>query len=280
MGGHGYVAGVISQAEKASHFRALHVPGRPLLIPNPWDAGSARLLVSLGFAALATTSSGFAATLGRPDGSVSKDQVLEHCASVVAAVDAPVSADLENGFADDPQGVFATVAEAAATGLAGCSIEDFSDRPDTPIYDRALAAQRVAAAAEAAHADVDMVLTGRAENFIRGNPDLADTIARLQAYQEAGADVLYAPGLVDLADIRTVVSSVDRPLNVLAWPGLPDVSRLTEAGVARISVGGGFAQVAWGAVVRAGRELLDDGTFGYLELAAQGRAQSAAAFDA
>src|SRR5580704_4151784 len=193
-----------SQSEKAARFLGLHRKGSPLLLPNPWDQGSARVLAALGFAALATTSSGFAATLGRLDGSVSRDEALTHAAVIVAATPLPVSADLENCFADDPAGVARTVTLAAATGLAGCSIEDFSG---TAIYDAALAAERVAAAAEAAHAGpVRLVLTARAENYLHGRPDLADTIARLQAYQAAGADVLYAPGLTRLADIRQVVT--------------------------------------------------------------------------
>jgi 2-methylisocitrate lyase-like PEP mutase family enzyme len=260
-----------------SNFRALHVPGRPLLMPNPWDAGTAKLLASLGFAALATTSSGHAATLGRVDGAVRRGEALAHAASIVTAVDVPVSADLENGFADDPEGVFATVTDAVGVGLAGCSIEDFSGNS---IYDLALAAERVAAAVNAARAGTGLVLTARAENFIRGNPDLAHTIKRLQAYQEAGADVLYAPGLKAAGDIRSVIASVDRPVNVLTVPDLPPVAELAELGVARISVGGAFGQVALAALDRAGRELLDAGTYGFLELAAEGRRQAAAAFTA
>jgi 2-methylisocitrate lyase-like PEP mutase family enzyme len=263
---------VTAQAET---FRSLHVPGRPLLMPNPWDVGTARLLSGLGFRALATTSSGFAATLGRPDGHVTRDESLAHAAAVVAAVDVPVSADLENGFADDPDGVRTTVERAVSAGLAGCSIEDFSGNPAAPIYDAGLAAERIAAAATAT-GDSGLVLTGRAENLIRGNPDLADTIARLQAYQAAGADVLFAPGLARLADIRSVVSSVDRPVNVLVRPGLADVAALAEAGVARISVGGAFSRVALGALALAGRELLDEGSYGFLDLAAEGGAAIAA----
>ncbi|MFN2535626.1 MAG: isocitrate lyase/phosphoenolpyruvate mutase family protein [Pseudonocardiaceae bacterium] len=259
-------------AAKVSAFRALHVPGRPLLMPHPGDAGTAKLLASLGFQALATTSSGHAATLGRLDGCVQRAEALAHAASIVAAVDAPVSADLENGFADDPEAVFATVTEAVGVGLAGCSIEDFSG---DSIYDLALAAERVAAAAGGG-----LVLTARAENFIRGNPDLADTIKRLQAYQEAGADVLYAPGLTAADDIRSVVSSVDRPVNVLTLPGLPTVAALAQLGVARISVGGAFSQVALAALDRAGRELLESGTYGFLDSAAEGRRQASAAFTA
>jgi 2-methylisocitrate lyase-like PEP mutase family enzyme len=259
-------------AAKVSAFRALHVPGRPLLMPNPWDAGTAKLLASLGFQALATTSSGHAATLGRLDGRVQRDEALAHAASLVAAVDIPVSADLENGFADDPEAVFATVTDAVGVGLAGCSIEDFSG---DSIYDLALAAERVAAAA-----DAGLVLTARAENFIRGNPDLTDTIKRLQAYQEAGADVLYAPGLTAADDISCVIASVDRPVNVLTLPGLPTVAELAQLGVARISVGGAFSQVALAALDRAGRELLESGTYGFLDSAAEGRRQASAAFTA
>ncbi|MGH3823321.1 MAG: isocitrate lyase/PEP mutase family protein [Pseudonocardiaceae bacterium] len=262
-------------ADHVKTFRALHVPGRPLLMPNPWDAGTAKLLASLGFQALATTSSGHAATLGRLDGAVTRGEALAHAASIVAAVDVPVSADLENGFADDPDAVFATVTDAIGVGLAGCSIEDFSGHS---IYDAKLAVERVAAAVNAARTGAGLVLTARAENYLRGNPDLADTIARLQAYQEAGAEVLYAPGLTSLDDIRIVVASVDRPVNVLTFPGVGTVAELGELGVARISVGGAFSQVALAALTRAGRELLGEGTYGFLDAAAEGRRQSAAAF--
>ena len=241
---------------KAREFLELHVPGQPLLMPNPWDAGSAKVLASLGFQALATTSSGFAATLGRPDGAVARDEALAHAAAVVAAVDLPVSADLENGFADDPDAVYATVRAAASAGLAGCSIEDWSGNH---LYDRALAAERITAAAEAAGIEPGLVLTARAENLIRGNSDLDDVIARLQAYREAGAQVLYAPGLRRIEDVWRVVGAVDAPVNVLALPGLPSVAELAEAGVARISVGGAFSHVAFGALARAGRELLELG---------------------
>lgn len=254
------------------------MPGQPLLMPNPWDAGTAMLLASLGFQALATTSSGHAATLGRLDGSIDRDEALAHAAAMVAAVDVPVSADLENGFADDAGAVFSTVAGAAAVGLAGCSIEDFTGSATAPFYEIGLATDRVAAAVEAARTS-GLVLTARAENFVRGNPDLADTIERLQAYQQAGADVLYAPGLTDLDDIRRVVRSVDRPVNVLVRPSLAPVSELARAGVARISVGGAFSQVALAALTRAGRELLDHGTYEFLDLAAEGREQVKATFD-
>jgi 2-methylisocitrate lyase-like PEP mutase family enzyme len=235
-------------------------------MPNPWDAGSAKLLASLGFEALATTSSGFAATLGRMDGAVSRDEALAHAAAIVAATDLPVSADLENCFADDPAGVARTVGLALETGLAGCSVEDFGRRPDARLYDARLAAERVAAAAEAAHAaPVHLVITARAENHIRGNPDLADTIARLQAYQEAGADVLFAPGVTALDEVRQLVASVDRPVSVLPGPGAPTVAELGEVGVGRISVGGGFAFAALAGVVDAARELRDRGTYGFRE---------------
>jgi 2-methylisocitrate lyase-like PEP mutase family enzyme len=253
-------------------FLALHVPGRPLLMPNPWDEGSAKLLASLGFAALATTSGGHAGTLGRLDGGVSRGEALAHAATLVAAVDVPVSADLENGFADDPEGVRETYRLAAATGLAGASIEDWSG---TALYDVGRAAERVAAAVESAPG---LVVTARAENYLRGNPSLHDTIARLQAYQAAGAHVLYAPFVTDLADIRAIVTSVDRPVNVLARPGLASVAELAAVGVARISVGGAFSLVGLGAVTRAARELLEEGTYGFFETAAEGKAATTAAW--
>jgi 2-methylisocitrate lyase-like PEP mutase family enzyme len=263
----------------AARFLALHRPGRPLLLPNPWDRGSAVLLASLGFQALATTSSGFAATLGRPDGSVTREEAIGHAAEIARATDLPVTADLENGFADEPDGVADTVRQAAAAGLAGCSVEDFTGRGDDPIYDAGLAAARVEAAAEAAHGGpARLVLTARAENHLYGRSDLADTIARLQAYQEAGADVLYAPGLTSLDDIRRLVASLDRPVNVLARPGVPPVAELAAAGVARVSVGGGFAFAALGAVVEAARELREQGTYGFWEVAAVGAKGAASAF--
>jgi 2-methylisocitrate lyase-like PEP mutase family enzyme len=265
--------------DKAPRFLALHTGPTPLLIPNPWDAGSARVLASLGFQALATTSSGFAATLGKLDGSITRDQALDHAAAIAAATDLPVSADLENCFADDPEGVAATVALAVATGLAGCSVEDFSGDEDNPIYDPALAADRVVAAAEAAHAGpTRLVLTARSENYLHGRADLADTIGRLQAFQVAGADVLYAPGISRPDDIRAVVSSVDLPVNVLALPGGPDVAGLAALGVRRISVGGAFAYAAIAGLVDAGREFLDSGTLGFWERSAVGGAAARAAF--
>jgi 2-methylisocitrate lyase-like PEP mutase family enzyme len=247
-------------------FRDLHVPGTPLVMPNAWDAGSATLFASLGFHAIATTSSGFAATLGRRDGGVSRQEAIAHTAALAAATPLPVNADLEDCFADDPAGVAATITAAAEAGTAGASVEDWSRRA---IHPRGLATERVAAAVEAARPH-GVVITARAENLVHGVRDLDDTIARLQAYQEAGADVLFAPGLSTIEDIRSVVTSVDRPVNVLARPGGPSVPELAAAGVARVSVGGTLAWVAWGAVAQAAQELLATGTQGYGDLAAAG----------
>ncbi len=270
-----------TQTDKAERFLALHQAGQPLLMPNPWDRGSARLLASLGFAALATTSSGFAATLGRLDGSVTRDEAIGHAAWIVAGTDLPVSADLENCFADDPGGVADTVRLALGAGLAGCSVEDFAGRDEDPIYDPALAAERVAAAAEVAHGGpVHLVVTARAENYLHGKPYLADTIARLQSYQEAGADVLFAPGVTKLEEIAELVRSVDRPVNVLALPGTPPVAELAGAGVKRISVGGAFAFCALDGLAQAARELRDQGSYGYWDRARSGGAAARAAFGA
>ena len=266
-----------TQADKARQFLSLHRPGEPLLLPNPWDLGSARLLASLGFEALATTSSGFAASLGRIDGSVTREEALVHAAVIVAATDLPVSADLENAFADEPAAVAETIRLGIEVGLAGGSVEDFTGREDDPIYDLRFAAERVAAAAQAAHAG-PFVLTARAENYLHGRPDLADTIVRLQAYQEAGADVLYAPGLRDISDIRRLIREVDRPVNVLAIGGAPPVPELAEAGASRISVGGSFAFAALGALVSAATELRDHGTYGYQAGSATGRQAAVRAF--
>jgi 2-methylisocitrate lyase-like PEP mutase family enzyme len=256
----------------AGRFLALHHDARPLLQPNAWDVGSAKVLVALGFEAIATTSSGFAATLGRLDGNVTREEAIGHAAQLAAALDVPVAADTENGFADDPAGVAETVAMACAAGLGGCSIEDFSGGPDGTIYGAAFAAERVAAAAEAAHGGpAHVVLTARAENHIHGRDDLPDTIARLQAYQAAGADVLFAPGLRSLADIRAVLSAIDCPLNVLVMPGCPPLDELAAAGVARISVGGAFAYAALAGLITAATELRDHGTYGYWDDVAAAR---------
>jgi 2-methylisocitrate lyase-like PEP mutase family enzyme len=265
-----------TQADKARTFLQLHHSDTPLLMPNAWDAGSARILESLGFKAVATTSSGFAATLGRLDGQVTRDEAVAHGGLLSAAVDVPVSADLENCFADDPDGVAETIRLAVAAGLSGGSVEDYSG---SKIYDAGLAQQRVAAAADAAHAgDVHFVLTARAENHIRGRDDLDDTIARLQSYQDAGADVLFAPGISEITDIRRVVSSVDLPVNVLAGPNSPTAAELAGIGVKRISVGGSFAYAAYGAMAEAGRELLEQGTYGYWAIAGPGATVARASF--
>jgi len=274
----GYGSALMStQNSKDERFRALHVPGRPLLLANAWDPGTAKLFEALGFQAVATTSSGFAATLGRLDGSVTREEALLHAEAMVAATDLPVSADLENGFAHDPAAVSDLVAHAAATGLAGCSIEDFTGDRDDPIYEKSHAVERVGAAVEAARAS-GMVLTARAENHVRGRIDLADTIERLQAFQEAGADVLFAPGITAPDEIRHVVNSVDRPVNVLVRPGMPDVDELASLGVARVSVGGAFCYAGLGAVTEAALELLEEGTYGYWEQAAVGMKRVREAF--
>ena len=241
-----------SQQEKADHFLSLHRGPAPLVIPNPWDVGSAKVLVAMGFEALATTSGGFAATLGRVDGSVRRDEAVAHAAAIVAAVDVPVSADFENCFADEPAGVAETVELGIEAGLAGCSVEDWSG---SSIYEVDHAAERVAAAAEVAHrGPVRLVLTGRAENHIHDRPDLADTIARLQRYQEAGADVLFAPGVIDPDDLRQLSREVDRPVNVVARPGCPSVAELAALGVRRVSVGAWFAFAALVRLPRPGQD--------------------------
>ncbi len=252
-------------------FAAFHVPGRPLLMPNAWDAGSARLLASLGFAALGTTSSGYAASLGRPDYAVVREEALAHAAHIARAVDVPVSADLEDGFGPSPAQVAATVTEALGTGLAGCSIEDSTRDPDRPIHPFDHAVERVAAAVAAAGGR--LVVTARAENLLHGRDDLDDTVARLQAYAATGADVVYAPGLRRAQDIARVVEAVaPKPVNVLAVEGAPPVGELAALGVARISVGGAFAFAAYAAAADAARELLEDGTFAFTARARAGTA--------
>jgi 2-methylisocitrate lyase-like PEP mutase family enzyme len=266
------------QGDTTASFLALHHGEQPLLLANAWDVGSAKLLAWLGFEALATTSGGFAASLGRLDYGVSREEALAHAAALVEATEVPVSADLENGFADDPAGVAETVRLAGEVGLAGCSIEDWSGA-DRRLYDAREAAERVAAAAEAARSGpVRVVLTARAENYLRGNPDIEDTIARLRAFQEAGADVLYAPALDSPEDLRRLLAAVDLPVNVLARPGAPIVAELAALGVRRVSVGGSFALAAYGAAVNAARELLDEGTYGFGELSTAGAKAVRAAF--
>lgn len=263
-----------TQTEKGSKFRELHERATAFIIPNPWNAGTARVLAHLGFEALATTSSGYAFSVGRRDNTVARDEMLAHIAVIAAATDLPVSADVEHGYADGPEAVAETVRLAAAGGVSGCSIEDSTKRPDDPIYGVEAAAERIRAAAEAAHAlPFSFTLTARAENFITARPDLADTIRRLQAYQDAGADVLYAPGLHTRDEIAAVVGSVDRPVNVLM--GLQGVrlsqAELSAMGVRRISVGGALARAAWGGFLGAAREMHELGTFEFAQDAASFR---------
>jgi 2-methylisocitrate lyase-like PEP mutase family enzyme len=257
----------------ASKFLDLHRPGDPLLCPNPWDVGSARLLSSLGFEALATTSSGFAATLGRLDGNATPEESLASAAGIAAAVEVPVTADLEDGYAQTPEGVAETVRRAIGAGLAGCSIEDWHG---DSVYPREEAAARIEAAVAAAGEDI--VLTARADNHFHGARDLDDTIARLQSFDAAGAHVLYAPGLQSIDDIRAVVAAVSRPVNVLMRPNGPTVADLAAAGAARITVGGSFAFAALGALVEAATELRDIGTTEYARLSAIGQRAASEAF--
>jgi 2-methylisocitrate lyase-like PEP mutase family enzyme len=249
------------QAEKAEAFRALHADAA-FVIPNPWDAGSARVLGALGFKALATTSSGFAFTLGRRDGAVTLDEVIEHTATLDRATDLPLSVDLENGYGPDPESAALAVTRVAEAGAVGGSIEDY-DR-DGHIYELHHATERIAAAAEAARAlGFPFTLTARAENHIRGNPDLEDTITRLQAFEQAGADVLYAPGLRDAKEIKAVCEAVSKPVNVLALPELR-LAEIVAAGAQRVSVGGSFTWVAVSAMVDAARAVRDAGDFSSL----------------
>jgi 2-methylisocitrate lyase-like PEP mutase family enzyme len=257
-----------SQAEKGRAFRALHESKQCFFIPNPWDAGSARVLEGLGFSALATTSGGFANSRGQLDGQPGRDAVLEHARLLTSVTDIPVSADLENGFGDSPETIGETIRLAAEAGLVGGSIEDYTGRREDPLYPIELAADRVRAAVEAARKlDFPFTLTARAENFFRGKNDLGDVIKRLQAYQEAGADVLFAPALRSREDIASILREVDRPLSVLG--GIGGLKDLTVAdyqalGVRRVSVGSLLSTVAYGALIHAARELKDRGTFGFL----------------
>jgi 2-methylisocitrate lyase-like PEP mutase family enzyme len=252
--------------DKGAAFRALHEEPGVFVIPNPWDTGTARILAAMGFKALATTSAGMAFSLGVADGRVSREAILDHCRTIVAATSLPVSADLERGFGDSPETAAETIRVAAGIGLAGCSLEDHTGCTDDPIYDPTLAAERIEAAAQACRSlGQDFVLTARCENFLWGRPDLDDTIRRLQAYEKAGADVLYAPGLPDLDAIRTVCNSVTKPVNVvMGMPGATfGVAELADAGVKRISVGSVLARLAFGVFVEAAREMKEEGTFGY-----------------
>jgi 2-methylisocitrate lyase-like PEP mutase family enzyme len=257
-----------TQAEKGRAFRALHERDRAFIIPNPWDIGSARLLAHAGFEALATTSAGYAFSVGKTDNSISRDEMIAHVASIAAATNLPINADLENGYGDSPAEAAETIRLAGQAGASGASIEDATGKSDHPIYDLAHAADRIRAAAEAARAlPFAFTLTARAENYLNGRADLKDTIKRLQAYQEAGANVLYAPGLTSKEDIAAVVSSVDRPVNVLA--GLANapltLADLSALGVKRVSIGSLFSRAAYGAAIRAANEMRERGTFTFAD---------------
>lgn len=251
---------------KFANFKALHTGKTAFVMPNPWDAGSARLLESLGFDALATTSAGYAFSKGKRDSvaGLTRREILENAVEIVDATDLPVSADLEDGFGATPEICADTIYLASQAGLVGGSIEDASGNADQPIFDFQLSVDRIRAAAETAQ-ELPFLLTARAENFLWGNPDLKDTIKRLQAYSDAGADVLYAPGLPDLTAIREVCQSVDKPVNVVMGLGSATYSLedLSHAGVARVSVGGSLARTAFGAILRAANEIRETGTFHY-----------------
>lgn len=254
-----------TQRQKAERFRALHEGDRPFVIANPFDAGSAKVLAAMGFPALATSSGGFAGTLGRRDGQVTREEALAHARAIVEAVDIPVSADLENGFGHEPGDAAETVSLAVGAGLAGCSIEDATGEPGEPLYAFDKAAARIAASAAAA--DLPFVLTARAEGFLRGRPDLDDVIARLRAYEAAGADVLMAPGLPDLAAVEAVCESLAKPFSFMV--GIPgksfSVPELAAAGVRRISLATSLYRAAMGSLEAAAREVRDAGTFAYVE---------------
>ncbi|MDB1088759.1 isocitrate lyase/phosphoenolpyruvate mutase family protein [Streptomyces sp. ACA25] len=257
------IAATTDRIRKAEAFRALHAADRPFVIANPWDAGSARVLTGLGFAALATTGAGFAHSLGRRDGHVTREELLDNAAAIAAATPLPVSADLESGFGETPEEVAETIRLAAAAGLVGASIEDSTGRPDDPIRPLEEAVERIEeAAAVACEMDFPFTVTARAENFFHGRPDLPDTIRRLQAYEDAGADVLYAPALPDADAVRAVCASVSSPVNVLMGGALRlSVAQLGRLGVRRVSVGSAMSRAAYGALVRAAEEIRDQATF-------------------
>jgi len=262
-----------SQLEKAQLFKSMHERNALFVLPNPWDVGSARMLAGLGFKALATTSAGFAFSQGKLDsiGMMQRDEVMQHAQDIVQATDLPVSADLENGYGDAPEDVQRTIFAAAKAGLVGCTIEDTTGIKDKPIYDKAFAIERIAAAVEAvATLDIPFTLTARAENYLHGRPDLDDTIARLQGYEEVGADVLYAPGLPDINIIKSVCDSVTKPVNVVAGIALRGVStaQLEQCGVTRVSVGSSLARTAIGSMLNASKAILEQGTFDAFESAA------------
>jgi 2-methylisocitrate lyase-like PEP mutase family enzyme len=263
-----------TQVEKGQAFRALHQRNGAFIIPNPWDIGSARMLAYLGFEALATTSGGYAFSMGQRDYKVGREAVLAHISALTPATDLPLSADLENGFGDAPEAAAETIRLAAAAGAVGGSIEDATGRADHPIYESTLAAERVRAAAEMARGlGFPFTFTARAENYLHGRRDLKETIGRLQAYQEAGADVLYAPGLTSKDEIATLIRSVDRPVNVLVGiPGAPlNMADLSAIGVRRVSLGSGLARAAFGSLLSAAREMREQGTFAFAEEAPSSR---------
>jgi 2-methylisocitrate lyase-like PEP mutase family enzyme len=258
-----------SQIDKANRFRALHQDPGFFVIANAWDAGSARILAGLGFPALATSSGASAGVLGRRDGMVTREEALGHARAIVEATDLPVSADLEKGFDDAPEGVAETIRLAAAAGLVGCTIEDFSGNPQKPLYDLDHAKERIAAAAETARKlPFRFILTARAEGFLRGNPDLDDAINRLKAFEAVGADVLMAPGLPDLAAVRTVCAALSRPFNFMAGVKGRSFSTadLASAGVKRVSLATSLYRAAMSGLVNAAREVKDQGTFGYVDV--------------
>ena len=263
-----------TQFEKAESFRKLHEQGSCFVIPNPWDQGSARLLEHLGFKALASSSAGFAFSMAKSDLSISKSSLMNHLTGVCQVTSLPVSADLQNGFGNDPEDMAVTILQAAKTGIVGGSIEDASGDDGNPVYPLDLAAERIRHAAVAARSlGFRFTLTARAENHLYGRLDLKDTIRRLQAYQEAGADVLFAPGIKTREEISAVIRAIDRPLNVLAGLGgmTLGVAELQELGVTRISLGGSLARAAYGALLRAATEVREQGTFGYVREAASGK---------
>jgi 2-methylisocitrate lyase-like PEP mutase family enzyme len=258
----------VSQNEKAARFRALHECPGPFVIPNPWDVGSSRILAGLGFQALATSSAAAASALGKRDRALTRDQALEHARLIVDATDLPVSADLENGFADAPEVVAETIRLAAEVGLVGCTIEDTTGNPDTPLYDDRLAIERIGAASEAARAlRFPFILTARAHNLLYASPSLDDTILRLKAFEKAGADVLFAPGLPDLASVHAVCAAVSKPVNFMA--GIKgksfSVGELTTAGVKRISLATSLYRAAMTGFLYAALEVKGEGRFGFLD---------------
>lgn len=261
---------VVEKARRGERFRDLHAAPGILILPNPWDAGTARLLAHAGYQALATTSAGFAFSIGRRDGdgAVSREETLRHVQQIIEATELPVSADLENGFGSSPECVAETIRQAGAIGLAGASIEDATYDRDAPIFDRSLAAERILAAVEAAkNLPYPFTLTARCENFIRNRPDLDDTLSRLVAFEAAGADVLYAPGLPDESALRLVCATLGKPFNYVAGVGKTrfTIGQLREIGVRRVSIGSSFARAAFTALAVAAREVLDHGSFGYLD---------------